>query len=172
MICLEPMLRNLYQKKQTHDLPVSYVKIFAHRVPGRWSVWNLCEEFYRESSWQMICLEHMWRPVHRESLTHDLPATHVKIITERVHDRWYVWNPCEDLYKENSWQMICLEHMLRSLHREFLTDTCLRFLKKAGGAHQVSFSQCFCSLRHDTTKVYLQKCVGNAMKKSNFSKRG
>ena len=69
----------------------------------------------------MICLEPMWR------------------VLQRVLDRWYVWNICEDLYtashwhmiacntcsdlhRERSWQMICLEPMWRLLQREFLTD--------------------------------------------------
>ena len=93
----------------------------------------------QKNSWQMICLEPMWRLVQREFLTDDMSGTYVKIFAQRVPDtwfacnniqifaqrvpdRWFVWNLCYEIYTKKYWHMICLHHMLRSLHTEFLTD--------------------------------------------------
>ena len=53
--------------------------------------------------WHMICLHHMLRSLHTEFLTDDLFGTYVKTCTQRIPDRWYVWNICEDLCTESSW---------------------------------------------------------------------
>ena len=109
-------------------------KTVAETVPDTWSGWNPCSSNYKETSWQMICLEpmlrnwykkywhmiclyHMLRSLHTEFLADDLSGTYVKSFTERALDRWYVWNKCEDLYTASHWHMIAC-NTCSDLHRE------------------------------------------------------